>query len=112
MSYKICSKIWLEGQGKVFGDGPCRLLQGIKNTGSLRRSAAEMNMSYAQAWNLIRMLEKNLGFPLLIRQVGGSDGGGSTLSPEGEELLKHYTELRRDIDRYLEILFNKHFPGS
>ena len=56
---KINYKFWLENEkGKVYGDGPFDILNRVKRTGSLRQAAFEINMSYSQAWNLIRGLEK------------------------------------------------------
>lgn len=112
MMVKLCSKIWLEHNGKIFGDGPCELLRNVERLGSLRKAAGKMNMSYAQAWELIRKMEENLGFPLLVTKVGGCYGGGSHLSGEGEKLLRQYTAFRKDIDEYLMTAYNKYFYNS
>ncbi|NLW07138.1 MAG: LysR family transcriptional regulator, partial [Clostridia bacterium] len=74
---KLRYKIWLENDGKVFGDGPYDLLSRVDKLGSLRAAAREINMSYSQAWELVNGLEQRLGFKLLRREVGGSRGGGS-----------------------------------
>ncbi len=103
-------KLWLEINGnKVFGDGPCDILKRIKHLGSLRMAAAEINMSYSQAWQLMKNLENIIGFPLLIKKVGGEFGGGSILTPEGEELIKQYERFREEANEKLEQLFKKHF---
>lgn len=109
MRLKLCSKIWIESNGKVFGDGPCDLLQRVKRLGSLRQAAAEMQMSYAQAWKLVKMLEDNLGTTLLERQVGGASGGGSALTEEGERFLHSFTLFRQEADEQLQVLFRKYF---
>jgi molybdate transport system regulatory protein len=108
--FTLRCKIWLEINGKkVFGDGPCDILKRIKSAGSLRTAAAEINMSYSQAWQLMKNLEKKIGFPLLIKRVGGEFGGGSFLTPEGEELLRRYEQFRMEADETLAQLFAKHF---
>jgi len=107
--YKLRSKIWLEDRGKVFGDGPCELLEKVERLGSLRRAAAEMKMSYRQAWDLIKMIEENLGFPLMERQAGGSRGGGSILTEEGRALMLRYGEFRREAGKSLDLLFERYF---
>ncbi len=107
--YKLRSKIWLEDRGKVFGDGPCELLEKVDRMGSLRKAAADMKMSYRQAWDLIRMLEENLGFPLMERQAGGSQGGGSFLTREGRTLMLRYREFRREAGTSLDLLFKRYF---
>lgn len=108
--FSLKYKLWLEINGKkVFGDGPCDILKRIKHLGSLRMAAAEINMSYSQAWQLMKNLEKIIGFPLLIKKVGGEFGGGSILTPEGEELVKQYEQFREEANKKLEQLFEKHF---
>ena len=57
-------KIWIEKDGeKVFGDGPLDILHRVERTGSLRQAAEEINMSYSQAWNLIKDLENLSQYP-------------------------------------------------
>lgn len=106
---KLGFRIWLEGEKKVFGDGPCDLLQRVERTGSLRRAAAEINMSYSQAWELFKTMEERLGFPLLNRQVGGSSGGGSTLTPQAKEIMGKYVKFREEAECVLQELYKKYF---
>lgn len=108
MPYKLRSKIWLEDGGKVFGDGPCDLLQRVDQLGSLRKAAADMKMSYRQAWKLIKMLEENLGFALLESRAGGREGGGSSLTAEGKKLMLSYRAFRKHAAEKLEELFNEY----
>ena len=66
---------------RFFGEGPCRLLHLIEETGSLRAAAMSMGMAYTKALAIMRRAEKNLGFPLTARRIGGKGGGGSVLTP-------------------------------
>lgn len=110
MYYSPNCKLWVEKEGKkVFGDGPCDLLHRIRRTGSLRTAAAEINMSYSQAWRLLDSLDRKLGFPLLVKRVGGPEGGGSELTAEGEDLVRRYTSYRDEAKKVLQGLFVKHF---
>lgn len=87
--------IFLDDEGqKFFGEGPCRLLRGISETGSLRAAAGQMGMAYTKALKILKNAEKALGFSLTMRTTGGKDGGGSRLTPEGEEWLHRYEEYR------------------
>ena len=111
--FSLNFKIWLEIDGqKVFGDGPCDILKRIKNSGSLRMAATEISMSYSQAWQLMKNLEEKLGFPLLIKKVGGEFGGGSSLTLEGEKLVKQFEQFRGEADEKLGQLFEKHFSSA
>ncbi len=110
MEFTPNGKLWLEKDGeKVFGDGPCDILQRIERTGSLRMAAAEINMSYSQAWKLINKLEKKLGFKLLEKKTGGKEGGGSTLTEQAKQLTMRYTFFRREINSAIESLHLKSF---
>lgn len=104
-------KIWLENEkGKVFGDGPFDILNRIERAGSLRQAANEINMSYSQAWNLIRGLEKKLGFKLLKRKVGGERGGGSELTEKAKALKEKYSifyrQAEQNINKIYQMVFN------
>ncbi len=113
MSYKIKAKIWLENENlKVFGDGPWDILKRVERTGSLRQAAAEINMSYSQAWRLIRMIEENLGFPVLEKRAGGSGGGHSYLTPRAVKLTSAYGSFRHEAGQILEGLYEKHLSSS
>ena len=105
----VACKIWLDHNGKAFGEGPCELLKRVEETNSLHEAAHQMDMSYSKAWCLIRTLEERLGFILLERKVGGISGGGSQLTPEAKNLMKHYGRFHKDVEETLEKLYLKHF---
>lgn len=79
---------------KFFGEGPCRLLEGIRRTGSLRASAQEMEMAYTKAARILKKAEEVLGFPLTRRSIGGKGGGGSSLTPEALAFVEKYKRFR------------------
>jgi molybdate transport system regulatory protein len=95
---RIMYKIWLDCDGKAFGDGPYQLLRLVDKTGSLRKAAAEMNMSYRKAWLMLNTMEERLGFALLDRKVGGVAGGGSV--------------FRKDVEANLQALYQKYFADK
>lgn len=106
---KVACKIWLDNKGKAFGEGPCELLKRVGKSHSLHQAAGEMGMSYSKAWKLIRTMEKRLGVSLLARKIGGNSGGGSQLTAEAKDLVDRYERFRRDADRAVEELFQRHF---
>ena len=101
---------------RFFGEGPCRLLHLIEETGSLRAAALSMGMAYTKALHLMKRAEKNLGFSLTARTIGGKGGGGSVLTPEAKEFLHDY-ETYRDAciqssrELYTQI-FSKYTDGG
>ncbi len=107
---KLNYKLWLEEkEERYFGDGPCDILQRVDRLGSLRKAAAEINMSYSQAWNLIKKLEEKLGFKLLEKRVGGESGGGSHLTDKGRFLAESFADFRREAQEKLTMLEDKYF---
>ena len=93
---------------RFFGEGPCRLLRGIQECGSLRAAALKMNLSYSKAIAMVNRAEEALGFPLTEKQIGGKGGGGSVLTPEAISFLEKYEAYREacyEANRklYLEI---------
>ena len=109
---KLLYKIWLDNNGKAFGDGPCELLKRVGTTRSLHQAASQMGMSYSKAWRLIGTMEKRLGFPLIERKVGGASGGGSLVTREGKELVKRYGLFQKDVKTSLERLYRTHFNST
>jgi molybdate transport system regulatory protein len=106
---KVACKIWLDHNGKAFGEGPYELLKRVEKTSSLHEAAHQMDMSYSKAWKLIRAMEKRLGFSLLDKKVGGVSGGGSQVTLKGKELMKRYERFERDAMRAIEKAYQKHF---
>lgn len=79
---------------RFFGEGPYRLLQGIKESGSLRASAAKMHLSYSKAITIVNRAEEALGFSLTEKRIGGKGGGGSRLTPQAVRFLEKYEAYR------------------
>lgn len=110
--YNLRYKIWLDKNGKVFGEGPFQLLKGIEETGSLTSAARAMNMSYSQAHNLIKSLEKKLGFNLINSKTGGNGGGGSELTEEARLLMERYHKFSMECEQSLQAIFAKYFGNN
>ncbi len=107
---KLNYKLWLEKDGKkVFGDGPWDILRRVRDSGSLRQAANEINMSYSQAWKLLNKLEKRLEFDLLNKQAGGSDGGGSKLTEKGQLFVDTFGKFKREAQEKLGGLEESYF---
>lgn len=103
--------LFLDDQNeKFFGEGPCRLLRAVEQTGSLRSAASSMGMAYTKALKLVRNAETALGFPLTMRTTGGKDGGGSALTPQGKEWLETYEAYRDACIQANSRLYQAFFP--
>jgi molybdate transport system regulatory protein len=106
---KIVYKVWLDNNGKAFGDGPYELLKRVGKRKSLHQAANQMGMAYSKAWRLIQTLEGRLGFALLERRAGGKSGGGSRVTFKAKKLMSHYERFRKDVKIALEKIYQKHF---
>lgn len=104
-------KLWLERNGAIFGDGLFKLLSNVSLTGSISQAAREMGMSYRAAWGKIRLAEKHLCLPLVVTRVGGEAGGGTTLTPEADELLKRFRRLRQEVQQFVGNIYKEIFEG-
>jgi len=111
---KAVTKIIIQDENgeKVFGEGPCQLLRGIEETGSMRASAAAMGMAYTKALKILKNAEEALGFPLTARAAGGASGGGSRLTPEGKEWVMRYEAYRDACVQANRKLYLEFFPDK
>jgi molybdate transport system regulatory protein len=81
--------------GSALGPGKARLLELIGETGSIRKAAAGMKMSYRRAWLLLQALEAMFGAPLAETATGGKAGGGARLTRLGAQAAARYRRLER-----------------
>src|SRR5699024_2733003 len=92
-----------------FGPGAAKIMELVKQTGSLSKAYNIMGLSSSKGWRMIKKAEENLGFPLIISTVGGEGGRGSKLSEKGEEFLKNYTKFNQEANKEVRVIFNKYF---
>ncbi len=85
-------------------DVAIRLLESIDACGSINRAARHVGLSYKAAWEKIETLNNLSTTPLVIRQVGGSGGGGTVLTEEGRGLLRKVAILRREFAAFVGFL--------
>lgn len=100
----ICTDDW----ERLFGEGPYQLLSGVQELGSLRASAQRMGMAYTKAFHMVKHVEAALHMPLTQRTIGGRGGGGSTLTPQGQELLRRYEAYRAACDQAAHTLYQQY----
>ena len=79
--------------GARIGPGKARLLESIRNTGSISAAAREMGMSYKRAWLLLDSMNQAFTELVVTAASGGAGGGGATLTPFGAEVLERYRRI-------------------
>lgn len=92
-----------------FGPGVRSLLKLTNDYNSLNEACKKMNLSYTKALKMIKGSEKNLGFKLLDRKIGGSGGGGSSLTPECILFLNKYDEFENELITKASDIFDEYF---
>ena len=93
---------------KCFGPGVASLLHGVEGQRSLRAAAQAMGMAYSKAWRILHEAEEQLGFKLLDSTVGGKNGGGAVLTPDGARFLAAYDAWAAALRAEAERLFAEH----
>ncbi len=102
----------LEGEKRISCNDLFALLENILKHGSISRAASEMGISYRYSWGIVGAAEKALSLELVHRQVGGHEGGGTSLSKEGRELLEQYKYFKQEVDLQLEHFINRAAPSK
>jgi molybdate transport system regulatory protein len=79
--------------GARIGPGKAKLLESIRDTGSISAAAREMGMSYKRAWVLLDSINRTFTEPVVTAAPGGAGGGGARLTPFGVEVLERYARI-------------------
>ena len=82
------------GENIALGPGKIDLLQAVQQSGSIRKAAMQLGMSYMRAWTLIRTMNKSFKEPLVIALRGAVErGGGAHLTETGRTVLAVYQRM-------------------
>lgn len=101
--------IEVECQISIKKDGTCflgpvktELLNEIRKGGSLSSAAKNMKISYQHVWTMIDEMNRIAPEPLVIKQRGGTHGGGTAVSGYGERLLRDYQMIQAQIKKMVD----------
>jgi len=84
------------GPGRALGPGKIDLLESVERTGSLSAAAAEMEMSYKRAWDLLESLNALYDRPIVVMSKGGrGGGGGGKLTQLGLDVIAAFRSVER-----------------
>jgi molybdate transport system regulatory protein len=84
------------------GDKRIDILRRVGQAGSISEAAREAGVSYKAAWQALETLANLAGTPLVEKAVGGSGGGGATITRAGRRVLEAADEMARARRRILE----------
>lgn len=102
-------KISIEKESLLFNSRTKLLLLLIQDTHSVRSACRHIALSYSKAWDMINRLEKELGYAVVERKHGGSNGGKTYLTKEGMEFLNKYKRFEENVRKYAKEEFKRLF---
>ena len=102
-------RISIEKESMFFNSRTKLLLILIEDTQSVRSACRHIALSYSKAWNMLNELEQELGYAVVQRKHGGSNGGKTYLTKEGIELLEKYQQFEQNVRKYAKDEFARLF---
>lgn len=112
MPLTVRANLWLEANGQVaLSRWRVQLLEVIEATGSIRKAAAQLNITYPLAWHRVDEMEKRLGVQLVHRQRGGPQGGMARLTEQGREYVARFNRFASEVDAAIVQAFQVHFAA-
>lgn len=103
------SRLYLEHDDIFFGPGVAQLLSLIDYSGSMQTACRQMHMSYSKGWKMIKAVEKQMGYPVLLTKSGGQDGGFSQLTPKMKVFLENFLQMEKELQKEAVRLFEMYF---
>ena len=83
-------------EDRAVGPGKIRLLEAIRDTGSITKAGIALGMSYRRAWLLVDDMNNCFREPVVAAHAGGRRGGGAALSPFGRSLIDQYRAIEAE----------------
>jgi len=84
--------------GARIGPGKAKLLESIRDTGSISAAARDMGMDYKRAWTLLDSINQAFTEPVVTAAPGGARGGGAILTEFGAEVLERYRRIQEQAE--------------
>jgi molybdate transport system regulatory protein len=86
--------------GARIGPGKAKLLESIRDTGSISAAARDMGMDYKRAWTLLDSMNQAFVEPVVTAAPGGARGGGAVLTEFGAEVLERYRRISKQAETF------------
>ncbi|MDD6919805.1 MAG: nucleotidyltransferase family protein [Eubacteriales bacterium] len=99
----------LKAREVFFDETAYKLLKNLITLGSLQQACVETKISYSKGSKIVKDIEHQLGFAVSEKRIGGSGGGGTTLTKEGLRLIDNYEKFIEDINKESKRLYKKYF---
>jgi molybdate transport system regulatory protein len=90
--------------GEFLSEPRIGLLEAIDTHGSLSGAARSVPMSYKAAWDTVNRMQYLAREPLVMRMIGGSKGGSTTLTEYGRRIVALYRLAEHDCQTAISEL--------
>ena len=84
-------------------DPVINLLKAVAETGSINKAAKSIGLSYKATWERVETINNLSPTPLISRQTGGSGGGGTVLTKDGEAFLARVSLFRFELQKLVNF---------
>ena len=84
---------------RPLGPGKIKILESIRDGGSISEAARGMGMSYRSAWLLVDSMNSQFKEPVVNTTTGGSGGGSAALTEFGATVIRRYRTMERAARR-------------
>ena len=83
--------------GARIGPDSAKLLESVRDNGSISAAARRVGMPYKKAWMLLDRMNQTFSEPVVTAAPGGAGGGGASLTPLGAEVLERYQQVATQV---------------
>ncbi len=102
---RIDGHLWFNRNDKAYlGGKRVELLEQIERTGSISQAAKAVQLSYKGAWDAVEAMNNLSERPLVVRETGGSRGGGTRLTDFGRQMVHTWRRMQAEYERFLAQL--------
>ncbi len=113
MNLKV--KLWIENEQKklIFGDGKNLVLEHLDSTGSINKTAKELNMSEDNVLKHLQILEENNKEEMVLKVQGlKKDSKASyVLTAHARETLQTYQIYQYDVKKFAQKKYKELFSA-
>ena len=106
---RVITRLKIGKEKPFFSTGPMELLEKIEHYSSIKKATEAMGMSYTKALRIIRTMEEELGFAVVLSEKGGNKRGMTQLTEKGKQVLTAFTEIYAAVSAYAEQLVEEKF---
>jgi molybdate transport system regulatory protein len=95
---RVLLRLYLSSD-RPLGPGKIKILESIRDGGSISEAARGMSMSYRSAWLLVDSMNSQFKKPVVSTTLGGHGGGSATLTDFGADVIRRYRTMERATRR-------------